>query len=312
MRHRQKSGDRVRDDGDRKNLRHLIEHFNLPGAQELYDALESPDKNRKLPYCGCEPLHPAKSLPSTVNFDDLHYLMQVNQARALTAAVEWWRSRQPRCMGTLYWQLNDCWPAVSSWSCVDGDGRKKPLWYATQYFFHDVIYTVQPEADGSLHFFIVNDSDHPMDGKHFVWRLRFDGTELARQLIELEVAPRSVGRVKLNPDLSTPDDPTRELIQPHFGSPWFFKPDKELNYPSPAFEVDWEPPWFTIRTRATILRDVCIFVDRLDPAATINAQLMTLVGDDEIKIKIESKLPLTKEQLTSPPVFRCVNPFGAR
>jgi hypothetical protein len=87
MRHRQKSGDRIRDDGDRRNLRHVIAHFNVPGAQELYDALEPPEKSRKLPDCGCEPLHVAKSLPSKVSFDDLHYLMQVNQARALTTGL---------------------------------------------------------------------------------------------------------------------------------------------------------------------------------------------------------------------------------
>ena len=39
-------------------------------------------------------------------------------------------ARSPRmCMGAIVWQLNDCWPVIS-WSAVDGDGRRKPLWYA--------------------------------------------------------------------------------------------------------------------------------------------------------------------------------------
>ena len=43
--------------------------------------------------------------------------------------VEHFRSLRPRCTGTIVWQLNDCWP-VTSWAAIDGDGRRKPLWYA--------------------------------------------------------------------------------------------------------------------------------------------------------------------------------------
>ena len=100
--------------GDANNFRHLQEHFNLPN-----------------------------------NFDDQHYLLQINQARALQTAVEWFRSRQPACMGTLYWQLNDCWP-VTSWAAVDGYQRRKPLWYATRRFYAERMLTIQPEEGGAL------------------------------------------------------------------------------------------------------------------------------------------------------------------
>ncbi|MFC7484554.1 hypothetical protein ACFQX7_37285 [Luedemannella flava] len=59
------------------------------------------------------------------DFDEWHYLTQVNQARALTLGVEHFRSHWPVCTGTVIWQLNDCWP-VTSWAAVDGDGRRKP------------------------------------------------------------------------------------------------------------------------------------------------------------------------------------------
>lgn len=58
-------------------------------------------------------------------FDTWHYLTQLNQARAVAAGVEHWRSHWPRCAGTVLWQLNDCWP-VTSWAAIDGDGRLKP------------------------------------------------------------------------------------------------------------------------------------------------------------------------------------------
>jgi beta-mannosidase len=40
----------------------------------------------------------------------------------------------PRCMGALYWQLNDCWP-VASWSSIEFPGRWKALQHAARRFF---------------------------------------------------------------------------------------------------------------------------------------------------------------------------------
>jgi len=310
MRHRQKSGDRVRDDGDRRNLRHLIRHFNLPGAQELLDALDPPDPKGKVPYCGCEPVAPAKTLPSQVNFDDLHYLLQVNQARALTLGVEWFRSRQPTCMGTLYWQLNDCWPGATSWSCVDGDGRYKPLWYATRRFFGGLLATFQPEKDGSLWLILVNDTDEPHNQELLIYREDFSGECLALHDGEVTVAPRSVVRIPVNRDVATPGDPTREFIYANGGDAlWFFKPDRELRYDPPSFDATWNGRELVLRTK-NLMRDVCVFVDRLDPDATISDQLVTALPKTGARFVIESKLSLTLDQLTAPTVLRCVNPFG--
>lgn len=41
-----------------------------------------------------------------------------------------------RCMGTLYWQLNDCWP-VASWSSIDYYGNWKALHYRAQALYAD-------------------------------------------------------------------------------------------------------------------------------------------------------------------------------
>jgi len=310
MRHRQKSGDRVRDDGDRRNLRHLIRHFNLPGAQELLDALDTPDPKHPVPYCGCEPVHPAKVLPSKVNFDDLHYLLQVNQARALTLGVEWFRSRQPRCMGTLYWQLNDCWPGSTRWSCIDGDGRPKPLWYATQKFFRDLLMTFQPEPDGSLSLYVINDSDGEYDRLILIDRLDFLGKPLASQNAKVTVSPRSVARVSVDRNVATPGDPSTEfLTSTGTGALWFFLPDKELRYPAPVFDAEWDGGELRVQAK-TLLRDVCVFVDRIDPDATISQQLVTIAPGGRGRFGLRSKRPLTKDQLLASPIFRCVNSFG--
>jgi beta-mannosidase len=70
-------------------------------------------------------------------FENLLYLSQVQQTLAIQTAVEYWRSRRPVCMGTLYWQLDDCWPAAS-WSSLEYPDRWKPLHYAARRFYQPV------------------------------------------------------------------------------------------------------------------------------------------------------------------------------
>ena len=93
------------------------------------------------------------------DFDDWLYLTQLVQARAMTTAVEWFRTRAS-CRGALYWQLNDCWPATS-WSAIDGDGRLKPLGYASKQFFQDRLLTIQPDGE-HLALWAHNDTDERM------------------------------------------------------------------------------------------------------------------------------------------------------
>jgi beta-mannosidase len=66
--------------------------------------------------------------------ESLIYLSQLNQADCMQTGVEHWRRNAPRCMGALYWQLNDCWP-VTSWSSLEFTGRWKALHHFARRFF---------------------------------------------------------------------------------------------------------------------------------------------------------------------------------
>ena len=79
-------------------------------------------------------------------FENFVYLSQVQQALAIKTAVTHWRAQKPRCMGTLYWQLNDTWP-VCSWSSMDYGGGWKLLHHAAREFFAPVLCTIAPRAD---------------------------------------------------------------------------------------------------------------------------------------------------------------------
>ncbi|GAP55863.1 probable beta-mannosidase B [Arthrobacter sp. Hiyo6] len=71
----------------------------------------------------------AAHLHEPANFQEWHFLTQINQARAIRFGIEHFRAGWPVCAGSIVWQLNDCWP-VTSWAAIDGYGQLKPLWYA--------------------------------------------------------------------------------------------------------------------------------------------------------------------------------------
>jgi len=70
--------------------------------------------------------------------DELIYLSQLNQAYCMQVGVEHFRRAMPRCMGALYWQINDCWP-VASWSSIEFTGRWRALHYVARRFFAPAI-----------------------------------------------------------------------------------------------------------------------------------------------------------------------------
>jgi len=72
------------------------------------------------------------------DFEHLLYASQLLQADAIRYGVEHWRRNRGRCMGAIYWQLNDIWP-VASWSSLDYFGRWKALHYYAKRFFAPVM-----------------------------------------------------------------------------------------------------------------------------------------------------------------------------
>ena len=84
-------------------------------------------------------------MPST--FEGILYLSQIQQGLAIRTGVEYWHSLRPRCMGTIFWQLNDNWP-VASWSSLEYSGRWKALHYMARRFYAPisvVAYHTSPE-----------------------------------------------------------------------------------------------------------------------------------------------------------------------
>ncbi|SEO15074.1 beta-mannosidase [Amphibacillus marinus] len=85
-------------------------------------------------------------LPEPKDFRSFLYMSQVLQAEGIKTAIEAHRRNMPYCMGTLYWQINDCWP-VASWSSIDYFGRWKALQYFVKKAFKPIILSVVQTKD---------------------------------------------------------------------------------------------------------------------------------------------------------------------
>ncbi|WP_426277282.1 beta-mannosidase [Chryseobacterium sp. S-02] len=89
------------------------------------------------------------------DFVKYNYVSQLLQARGMQIAIEAHRRAKPYNMGTLYWQLNDCWPVVS-WSSIDYLGNWKALHYQVKRSFENQVILTE-EKNGVLNFYVVND-----------------------------------------------------------------------------------------------------------------------------------------------------------
>lgn len=89
------------------------------------------------------------------DFESLVYLSLVLQAEGIRYGVEHWRRHTNRVSGTLYWQLNDCWP-VASWASLDYFGRWKALHYAARRFYAPLMFSIE-DAPPKQSIFISSD-----------------------------------------------------------------------------------------------------------------------------------------------------------
>ena len=149
------------------------------------------DKTRKgyEVYLGMVDIH----FPKSQTLEDLVYYTQCNQAEALKFGVEHYRRRKGRNWGTLFWQLNDCWP-VQSWAVIDSQGEPRAAYFASKKFYAPVLLSlVRDGAAVKAH--LVSDLLVPLSGE-IEWTLAtLDGDILSKQSDSVQVAANSAAEV---------------------------------------------------------------------------------------------------------------------
>src|SRR6201997_4973915 len=117
------------------------------------------------------------------------YLSQVQQAEIIKIGAEHLRRQRPRTIGSLYWQLNDCWP-VASWASIDYYGRWKALHYYARRFYDDVL--ISPFLhDDKVDVYVVSDKLQPLSGTIHARLLDFSGKVLFEQTKNVQIPAQS-------------------------------------------------------------------------------------------------------------------------
>ena len=247
-----------------------IEEFTLPEDRNPFSRImemhqRNPSANGKiLNYLSQTYLYP-------MNFEVLVYASQLLQAEAIKYGVEHLRRNRGRCMGALYWQLNDIWP-VASWSSIDSNGRWKALHYESKRFYEPIHiscaetgeYSVRKDItderivgyETKAHVFVNNDTLNKVSGFVVYKLIKNDGT-----ILEEKKVPLTIDALSYN-SLDEID---------------FNKTDVRNNYLWFGFEVDGK-----------IISSGTVLFTKPKHFNFINPNLSVSVDGDKIKVKADA------------------------
>jgi len=119
------------------------------------------------------------------DFSSFLYASQVLQAEGIKVGAEHLRRIRPRSMGSIYWQLNDCWP-VASWSSIDYYGRWKALQYYARRFYSPLLVSPHIE-DGNFSVYVVSDKTAPTTARLRLRVFTLEGKSLADTSQDIQV-----------------------------------------------------------------------------------------------------------------------------
>lgn len=187
----------------------------------------------------------------TTNLRDYIYLSQLIQADGIRVAMEGHRQNRPFTQGSLYWQLNDCWP-VTSWSSMDYPyGYKALQFFAIHSFAPTILSYNYKDKEGVVELWGVTDELEDKTGKYTVSLIDFDGNVVwqtdeqfkinqnsslkldARPIDEL-LAGKNADEVALKLTYKIDGDDKEESKM------FLFKPYKDVKFAEPKFDVSYK------------------------------------------------------------------------
>ncbi len=263
-----------------------------------------------------------KDYPEPKDFASFLYVSQVLQAEGIKIGAEHFRRSRPETMGSIFWQLNDCWP-VASWSSIDYYGRWKALqWYARR-FYAPVLVSPHVE-DGSVKVYVVSDKTLPTPASLRVRLMDFDGKVLLEENHDFSIDPLA-SKVYLDWPLAKltqagAADTSRVFVVAEVSAAGS-QLSRNLLYIAPTKEIQLKPAKLSITTIGTngiykirvtspvLARDVYISLGAIDAKLTDN-YFDILPGETaEINATTNATLAELKAQLK---VVSLTDAFAAR
>ena len=189
------------------------------------------------------------------NDEDYAFVSQLLQAKGMIMGIEAQRRSKPYNMGTLYWQLNDVWPAIS-WSSIDYFGNWKAFHYKAKKAFDNVLISTK-KTKYNYETFIVNDSLSNIEGTLKLKIINFHGRQIWSNSKEIKVAANSSQKVY--------SIPTADIYKAGFvyiiefnnrKSFYYFDKPKNLKLPKGTIEqrIEKSKNGFSIYLRSKVLQ----------------------------------------------------------
>ena len=239
------------------------------------------------------------------DFASFLYASQVLQAEGIKTGAESFRRSRPRTMGSIFWQLNDCWP-VASWSSIDYTGRWKALQYYARRFYAPVL--VSPHIEnGALAVYVVSDKTTAEDGKIHLRIMDFSGKVIRDIEQNVRIAPLA-SKVYLAVPLSELSKDGPVDLTTIFGAvdlavsgqqvssnTVFFAPSKQLQLPAVAVssEIKQAGDGFDITLTSPVLARA-VYVSFTEADAKFTDNYIDLLPKEPVTIHITSHSTLAE------------------
>ncbi len=235
-------------------------------------------------------------------FEDFIYVSQLLQADGMRTAIEAHRRNRPYCMGTLFWQLNDCWP-VTSWSTIDYYFNRKASYYTVKHAYADILISVL-EENGSLQTWFVNDKPYTINATLSYQLMTTSGKIITEKQLPVTLdaaaaAPFTAINTKyflegyapencvLYMVLSANDTVLAENVH-------LFAPEKLVNLPEPKFLISFNTEKNTITISAnTYVRGVYLYTEGAELVLSDN--FFDLLPSAPKEISLQGNLPENPE-----------------
>ena len=238
------------------------------------------------------------------NFESFLYVNHVLQAEGIKFALEGHRRAAPYCMGSLYWQINDCWP-VASWSSTDYYQRWKALQYFAKKGFEPVLVSPYQDKD-SLKIDIISDKLSGIKAQLVVKVLDFSGNEIWKEVKEVTVPANSSNTffaartfqflMNLQPRTQFLVVELVENEQIISNNTLFFRPIKDVMLPTPTmkYEINAVDGGFEISLNTDKLAKN-LYMTIGDEEGFFSDNYFDLIPGRTVKVKLETNI--LKEKL---------------
>lgn len=140
--------------------------------------------------------HLERHYPKTKDLKEFSYLSQLTQAKGMSYAIQNHRINKPHSMGSLYWQLNDVWPAIS-WSSIEYNGERRALYYTVKEGFNDPAIFIDT-LDNKLDAVVVNDRSTTRHGTLVYMLMDATGKPYEARTDQLSLKANSLSRKSLD------------------------------------------------------------------------------------------------------------------